>query len=387
MRQPAILADRRQAVREAARDWMESGWMDSRAFEKVEQLYPDDRIRTGPAFRTLFFILTLAAIAAFLGAAYSQVDRAGAAVVVALAAGGICCLTTEYLINQSRRRQGGIESAFSIAAIANLLIAATIFVIETWGMPDRSIAVVVGLFLFAGILLGAAAWAWGYWLYMAVASACVFAAIINVPWGRFIYLITALVACRWLIPLCSSVELPPSLRKSAAAFTAVTVAAVYAGTNIFLLDDHFFDWIHSTGPFPRWLAIACTVLVPFAIFLTGFFRRQRMLLILGFASGLLSLATLRAYIHVAPPWIVLVVSGIALMGLATGLRRFLDSGPGSERAGFTACAVTGQPERLRAAEIIATLGIMTPKGGAPAGQSEFHGGEGKFGGGGASGKF
>ncbi len=384
MRRAAILADRRQAVRDAARDWVKSGWMDENAFAKVEQLYPDDRVRTGPAFRILFFVLTLAAIAAFLGAFYSQINHAETAALFALVVGGICVVATEYLVNESRRRQGGIEAAVSVAATANLMVGATVLVLESW-RTGRVVEVL--LFLLCGLLLGAAAWIWGYWPYAALASASIFGAAISMSDGKFVYLVVAAAACGGMIPLGNSAKLPPSLRRSFIAFSAVAIAALYAGVSVFLFDKHFFISYPYVDPFPRWLSIVLTGLVPCAVFLIGLLRKQRLLIVLGFGLGLLSLVTLRAYVHVAPVWVVLSASGIALMAGAAALRHYLDSGPGSERNGYTARPLTGQPERLRAAEIITTLGMATPQTTAPAEHSEFHGKGGEFGGGGASGKF
>ena len=389
MRQAAILADRRQAVRDEAGDWLKSGWIDECAFGKVAQLYPDDRVRTGPAFRILFFLLTLAAIAAFLGVLYSQTDRPGTIAALALVVGGICFAATEYLVNESRRRQGGIEAAVSVAAIANLMIGVTVLLLEFWKPPSYATSIV--LLFFVGLLLSAAAWIWGYWPYAALASASIFAATMDMSEGRLLYLIAVVIACCWMIPLGNSVKLPPSLRKSVIAFLAVALAALYSAINVFLLDSHFYKQFygqfHSAGHFPRWLSIGLTALLPCSVFLIGLVRRQRLLMVLGFGFGLLSLATLRAYVHVAPAWVVLVASGISLMVIAGGLRRYLDSGSNSERAGFTARTLTGQPDQLRAAEIITTLGTMTPQATAPVEQSGFHGGGGEFGGGGASGKF
>ncbi len=48
------------------------------------------------------------------------------------------------------------------------------------------------------------------------------------------------------------------------------------------------------------------------------------------------MVTLRFYVHVAPFWVVLTVSGVASLAVALILRRYLGSGPGGERHGFTA---------------------------------------------------
>lgn len=387
MRNAAIVADRRQAVRDEAREWLRSGWIDQGAFEKIEQLYPDDRVRTGPAFRILFFVLTLAAIVAFLGALYSQIGRTQTIAAVAFIVGGICFGAAEYLVNEFRRREGGIEAAVTVAALANLIVGVTILLIESWGLSNHYAPIV--LFLIVGLLLCAAAWIWGYWVYAALSSAMIFFSISSMSCGRLLYLVVAVAACVFLFPLHNSMRLAPSLRKSVLAFLAVTVAAAYAGSNVFLLDQHFLGRfpIYSSEYFPRPLSIVLTGLLPCIVLAIGFVRRQRLFMVIGFGLGLLSLATLRAYVHVAPAWIVLVSSGVALMIFAGVLRRFLDSSSNHERNGFTAQPLTDPPGKYRGAEIITTLGTMTPRGSSLSEPSGFEGGDGGFGGGGASGKF
>jgi uncharacterized membrane protein YgcG len=93
------------------------------------------------------------------------------------------------------------------------------------------------------------------------------------------------------------------------------------------------------------------------------------------------------YVHVAPPWVVLSGAGALLLVSGWGLHRFLDSGAGAERAGYTAASFGGKSDRHQAAEILASVARFTPGASATENKPGFEGGGGEFGGGGASGKF
>ena len=188
MKPDAATADRRQSVREAGREWFHAGWIDEIACKSIAEIYPDDRVRVGPVFRILFFVLTLAAIMGAAGALYSLIDHEKPIAVLALAGGLACWATANYLIGPKKRRQGGIEAAFSLAAIVNLMIGLTIFLFESHWMHDRA-TIILLLFLFA-LLFGAAAWVWGYWPYMALSAALLFFAVITLPAGRLLWIMT-----------------------------------------------------------------------------------------------------------------------------------------------------------------------------------------------------
>jgi hypothetical protein len=109
---------------------------------------------------------------------------------------------------------------------------------------------------------------------------------------------------------------------------------------------------------------------------------------MGVILGVASLVTLRFYVHVAPLWIVLLASGGAAVAVGMLLNRYLASGPGRERHGFTAEPLFGEGSRARVIE--AGLGMALAPGSTPSGtppKPGFEGAGGGFGGGGASEKF
>jgi len=149
----------------------------------------------------------------------------------------------------------------------------------------------------------------------------------------------------------------------------------------------------SPGPF--WpmpglepVAIAGTVLAPLVYLALGLRSRRGVFLLTGVATAAASLVTLRYYVHFAPLWVVLAASGLLLIAVALALRRYLDSGPDHERAGFTAEPLFEDPDRLRLLEAGAAILSLSPEA-RPADHDapKFTGGGGSFGGGGSSSDF
>jgi hypothetical protein len=104
-----------------------------------------------------------------------------------------------------------------------------------------------------------------------------------------------------------------------------------------------------------------------------------------------SAVTLRHFVAIAPLWEILVAVGVIVLAKALLLQRWLGSGRGQERGGFTARPLfEGRLERT--AEVVAALASLTPEARpVPAVSAPDAGGlkpgGGEFGGGGASGEF
>jgi hypothetical protein len=390
MRADAALADRNESVREAARDWLQAGWINGNALEAIAQLYPDDRVRTGPAFRILFFVLTVGALLCVEGIFLEQYNSQYVVAASALALGIACAAATNYLINYRKRRQGGIEAAFSFMTVSCLILSVVAFTGET-GWWDGRTGHFLEFLIFA-ILTGAAASIWGYRLYAIFSAVFLFAGLMNFVVGRIIWLVLALLIYSPLSKNCVSIRWPPALRKSFLSFLAVTLLALYAAFNLYLADGVFFtfyfDYVtRGIALIPRWVCILLTGLLPILIFLLGILRRRRLLMNLGFLLAVLSLITLLQYVQRPPLWILLSGGGLLLLAIAEVLRRYLNSGTNNERSGFTANLLTEDPEKRRILEMAVSVAAVTPQQGPSGELPRFSGDGGKFGGGGASSNF
>ncbi|HVR07051.1 MAG TPA: hypothetical protein VMW75_03320 [Thermoanaerobaculia bacterium] len=389
-------ADRAAAVRAAARSWRRTGVIDDAALAAVESRFPDDRVRVGPVFRALLFLFTLIGAGAFLGfvalAMFSHQE--GALALLALLAGAALWALTEVQVGHLRRRQGGVEAATSLLAIALLLGAAGWFL---WSAAKLEPAGgLPALCLLAAALAGIASWRWGYPLYAAAAAAAVFVALARLPAGRVLWIALPLAAAPALLRLSASPRLAPAHRSAATAVLLVATAGLYLAVNAGTWEDQLVERLGGREPLPAplphagpwwWSAAAATALVPVLVLVAGVRRRRLPLLLAGAAAAVASIVTLIRYLHLGPAWLVLTLGGALWVAVALGLWRYLESGTGQERHGFTAAPLL--TDRGRQAALEAGLAVLTlhPAARPTADGHGFEGGGGRSGGGGASGEF
>lgn len=389
----AARADRNASIRAAARGWKRAGAIDGAALAAIEAAYPDNRHRVGPVFRVLLFLFTLISINGAIGFAWALMGRDSAGVLAGLLFffGIALVALTAGLIGQ--RARTGIEAATSLAGLGYLIGFAGWFFFTQAGLkeePALGAALLVGAFLLAG----AALW-WKYPLYAGAAMAALLGSLTVLHGGRWGWIVLPLLAAPFLVRGAESARLPPAHRASCQAALAVALAGLYAAVNLISYDR---GWIEaydlgrrSGGPGgPRVLFILftlATAIVPLVYLILGLRSRRSVFLLLGVASGIASLVTLRHYVHLAPLWALLTASGALLMIAVFALRRYLDSGPDQERHGFTAEPLFEDLRRQRLLEAGAAVLSLSPEARPLHQEPGFTGGGGEFGGGGSSSEF
>jgi hypothetical protein len=390
----AAQADRNAAVRAAARAWKKAGAIDSAALAAVETACPDDRHRLGPVFRVLVFLFAILAVNGASGFIWALVNSAGdvAPPAILLVFGLALLVLTELQVTKMRRAQGGTEAATSLVGIGYLVAFAG------W-MADESrlgfLHTAAAVLLTAAFLLAGAAWRWGYPLYAGAAMAALLGSFTVFPGGRLIWIVLPLVAAPALARLAGSARLPPAHRASCAAALGVALVGLYVALNLASYDLGWlerdrFDWRFHPGVWggaARPLFIAATALIPPVYLALGLRSRRWVFLILGLGTGIASLVTLRAYVHVAPLWAELTALGALLIAAVAVLRRYLDAGPGKERHGFTAEPLFEDSGRRRILEAGAAVLSLSPEARPVHEEPKLTGGGGEFGGGGASSEF
>jgi hypothetical protein len=386
----AALADRHAAVRAAARGWKGAGAIDEASLAAIDAAYPDDRRRVGPVFRALLFLFTLISINGALGFAIALASSAAkAALPVLLLLFGVALVAaTEFLITGMRWALGGIESATSLEGLGYLIGFVGWLCFETFKLKDDHAT--AATLLAAAVLLAVAAWRWGYPIYAGLAMAALLGCVAFLPFGRLLWIVLPLAAAPWLARSAESARLPPALRASCAAALAVGLTGLYVAVHVGSFDRSLIEW--SSQPiYPtiglRGLAIAATALVPAVYLALGLRSRRWVFLILGVGTAVASLVTLRWYVHLAPLWTILTLSGAALVAAVFALRRYLDSGLEKERHGFTAEPLFEEMARRRLLEAGATLLSLSPDARPIHDEPKYTGGGGSFGGGGSSGEF
>lgn len=391
MRPDAVAADRAHDVRTAARGWLRKGAIDAAAVAAIEDRYVDDRSRFGPVFRFLAFGFTLLAVNACLGLFSLAFGVRSGFGWVAVFWGVVVAGGTELLTGPLKRADSGVEAATALTAVGYLSMG--IAAIASHDFSDRStvsifLAVTTGLCLLASVR-------WGFPFLAVGATVCGFLLLARLPAGRVAWMLAAALLTPLLLSASESSRLPPAQRRGCRAGLFLTLVAFYVAVHVGSLDGRVVEWLvefRGEG-WPvtsrlRTLSILATAIVPVAILGFGVATRRTSFLYPGLVLAVVSLVTLRFYVHVAPLWVVLGTSGAAALGLTLLLRRVLDSGPGKERGGFTAEPLFEDPRGRRAAEMVAVVASLAPGARSiPEDRGRLEPGGGTFGGGGATGEF
>jgi hypothetical protein len=374
MTRDAERADRYREVRRAARGWHRAGALDDRALAAIDRLYPDDRHRLGPAFRALALVFTpLALVALWLFVLALLGWPRGLAGASALLYGAGLAVLADVLIGPMRRDEAGIETATGLLAVGFLLGGLGWLLDEPMGLDGRS--VVTALLGAATILCGAAAVRWGSNVHALAAPLAFYGFLLQLPSARSLWALAAAILGPLALAWSTAPSLPPRHRRSCAIVLAVSAIALYLVVHIGSWDGRWLEGFNGAGRFdaptfaPRVAFILGTAAVPLGLLVLGVTRRRRLLIHLGVLLGAASLVTLRFYVHVAPLWVVLTAAGTILIALGLGLRRFLASGPGAERGGFTAEPLFEDPARREAFEAAASVVASTAAAARPAAEA------------------
>jgi hypothetical protein len=396
MRADAAVADRRQAVRRAARAWKRGGAIDAATLAAIETAYPDDRRRLGPVFRVVVFGFSFVALNAFLLLIATCTGGAGAreigfAVVCLMAAVGLAAVT-EVLVGPLRRADSGLETATALLAILYAIVGIGILAAKPLG-SDR--ALFPFLFVLTTALAALGSRRWGSPTLACVATIAALFFLARLPGGRVVWMVTTLALLPLLLRGSESPALPPVHRRSLLFVLLIALGALYVSLHIGSWDYGWIEWIAdfrdepaAPGSALRLLYILATALIPIAVIAFGVATRRAALLNMGLLLGVASLVTLRFYVHVAPAWVVLIGSGSAALLTTLLLRRWLVSGPQQERFGFTADPLFQDTARRHLVEVAAVMVQVGPDARTiPAEPDKFQAGGGGYGGGGASGDF
>ncbi|MBX7187232.1 MAG: hypothetical protein K1Y01_18970 [Vicinamibacteria bacterium] len=391
MRPEIVAAERAREVRDAARAWRRTGFIGEEALGLVLERYPDDRVRFGPGFRVLAFIFTLIASCALIGLWFVFFDsnpQTGASLIVwAVVFSGL----TELQRGPMRRVGAGAESATALAAAALATLGGTI------GFGGGSFNDFLLRFLASGfVACSAAAWRWGDAIFQLGAGLLGFALLAQAGPARLLWIGAAALA----IPICLAgarlARNAPSQRRGFMILGAISVLALYGAIHIWSLDQHLVESLSvvaregsgsdgSKGL--RALSFATTALLPPALLLIGWRRREPLLLYAGILLVGASVATIRLYREVMPLSLALCLIGAACLTTGLGLLRWLRSGPARERHGFTADPLLDDARRTEAVRSVVAMASFTPAAQAQAARPAFEGGGGGFGGGGATGSY
>jgi len=383
-----VAADRAAQVRRAAAGWRMTGLINEASERAVRDLFPDDRVRVGMAFRVLLAIFAGVAGLAALILAILVTDGPAVAWVVA----PILVALTEGLVGSGKRAQGGIEEGLSFAAWVAVIVACVWLGDKGFGCREEALLRLA--LLGAAGAAGLAAWRWGMPLYAVAGAVSGFILLGTFDGGRWLILGTALAFTPLLSHGRSHPRVAPALRECLTAVMMACLAAIYLCVNYYSLDHRWIERAHhyqaaegELGLVVGLAGVLGTALLPLAVLRRGIVTRDRLLLWFGLAGIAVGAVTLRAYVHLAPLWLLLILSGLAVFGLATLVGRYLEGGQDGERGGLTARPLGTATDLGKALEVAGTIASLTPAAPPTSPSTGFKGEGGQFGGGGASESF
>ena len=393
MRPESVAWERAAEVREAARGWRRVGAIDEATDQAIRQAFPDPCITPSAVWRVLTAGVLAAVILCTFGAFFIAIRPGTAALQVLLFLfAGACLIATDALEASPRSARRGVAGATSLLGVAFLLIGLGLFLTETVKMRYEG---AIDVLLIASVLAwGLGCWRWGSPLFAGLSAISLFLFLGRLPQARALWLLAGAVLAGTAARRLDGARWAPSHRRAAAIVVVAGLAGAYAALNVYSLDEHLLEQLRRFAPIatapPRGLfilAAVATAVVPLAILVWGARSRRTFVLDTGIVLLALSLVTLRHYVHLAPLWVVLTLSGALVLVLALAVERALRRAPGGDIAGFTADPLFSDDRRQRALQIVPVVAAFTPAPAAPAEEKGFAGEGGRFGGGGTSEKF
>ncbi len=391
MRSEAIAAERAKEVRDAARGWRRAGFISEAVLTRTLSSYPDDRQRFGPGFRALAFIFSGIGVWAMVGLSFvlfePRGDNSGALLLFWAA---ILAILTEVQRGPGRRADAGAESATALIAVL-LGVAGVVLVGD-----DSIYSFLIPFLASSCALCVVGAWRWGEGLFFLGAGLSGFGLLTQADHGRLLWIMASVLVIAASLKAGREPRLSPSHRNGAVILGTVAILALYGALHIWSFDHQAIESMDRAAPFTsnaatlrplRSLSILATALLPVGLLLVGWRRREPLLLYAGLLLIGASIATIRLYHQVMPLSLALILIDAAGLALALGVRRWLRSGEGGERSGFTADPLFDNTNRADAIKSVVAIASFTPAAQAPPAQAAFKGEGGGFGGGGATGSF
>jgi hypothetical protein len=344
------------------RSWGKAGLLDAGKAERLHTSLAVPLRRTGTMLRGGLALFTLFASAAAVGLvlALFDIDEEATIAVVAALAASACLAGADWLVARYRLYRHGVEEALAVQGVLLAAVSAGTAVLAVLGSTNDRLA------LIAALAAGAAGGAWVYrrfgYVYASVAAMfCLAVVPFQLRLGSSVarllsaaVLAAAFVAVR-RIRLRYRDDFPGD---DAAIVRAAALVGAYLVLNLFLLPSIVgTSYGADRGGWFKWTTYALVWAIPGAGLWFGVREKDRWLIDAALATGLGSIVTNKLYLGLPRETWDPMILGIVLIGAAVAVRRWLASGPGSERAGFTTAQLSADDiDTIRVAGV-ASAGI------------------------------
>ncbi len=373
------------------RIWAAAGLLDGRQASTIEARLRTDLKRTNTLLRAAIALFTAIIVGASVGLVFVSIGvhgRDGTAAVLAVAS-LVCFGLADFLAGSVRLYRYGVEEM--LAASAVLLLAIAVLAAIDPAAPRIEGTVV----LFVAAAASAIVYARFGFVYAAVAATiCAAAAagqLIGTAPGQRLCAAAVFIAAFFVARALSRRQRDEYPGDDYAVVAAAAVAGAYLSLNV-----HALDAVSSVLWTPSrpdrtvfyWATYAAIWIIPAAALADAIRAKDRALITVGVALGLVTLATNKPYLGIARQTWDPMLLGILLTGVAVVVRRWLASGAGGQRGGYTPSRVFQRDRHLLAALANVSVAWNDRVHQAPAGPaaapSQFEGGRSGGGGGGAT---
>lgn len=392
MRRYTDADEQRIHLQTQVRAWTRSGLLGREQGAAIEASLQGELRRTGVMLRLGLAVFTGIVLVAAVGLSFLLTDlRDEKAVAVMLAIFGVMALLgADWVVTTFKVYRHGVEEMLAMTGAGLLAFCPVLLTSSLFSSSREAMGFALG---------GAAGCAASLWVYRRfgflyapiVAMACAATIPMQLIASRPLERVGAAVVLLAAFAVARAVRVDPlneRLCEERAILQAAALVGTYLVLNVHLTPGGFIAY-YSGEPMPpwfRWGTYACTWLIPALLCWRGVRDRERWLIDAGLATALATIVTNKSYLGwPRQPWDPMLL-GVLLAAVALGVRRWLASGPGGERAGFAPVQILESDLVAIRLAGLASAAIHPASAAQPPAQPESFGG-GRSGGGGASGSF
>jgi hypothetical protein len=381
------------------KDWAGQGFLTGAQYQLMEKETACDLRRTNIFLRLVLFLFTLIIVGAAVGLFFAifrlQLEAQSASVFLLVVA-AMSYVAAELAVSEARLYRFGIEEALAVCSVAFLCVGIQAALLR--GQPNSARPEFV---VSAAGAIGSL-WVWHrFGLPYAFLASMIFIAGLPSYWTSSHSAQHTIVAAIYAAGLLIVIAVRSRYRftylnDQYSIAEALLWLGVYLAINLQLSSVNLLgQWYGAprvSTEFSRpfyWATWVLTWCLPAVVLARGLRLKDRFVIAVGALVAILTLVTNKLYLGwPRHTWDPMLLGGL-LIGVALFIRRWLTTGPGGIRHGFTAQRLSGKDKAWMNVGA-AALGLVSPNVTTPSPQPsspDVHFGGGDSGGGGASSDF